>query len=40
MKASISSSKGSQKINAVSAGIYVLKGIVDGRKYYSMIPVE
>jgi glucosylceramidase len=40
MKASISSSKGSQKVNAVSAGIYVLKGMVDGRIYYSMIPVD
>jgi glucosylceramidase len=40
MKASISSSKASQRINSVPAGTYVLKGVIDGRKYYSMIPVE
>jgi glucosylceramidase len=40
MKASISSNSGGQKINTVPAGIYVIKGMIDGRKYYSVIPVE
>jgi glucosylceramidase len=43
VKASISSNNGTtgfQKINGVPSGVYVIKGMIDGKKYSSMVPVQ